>query len=116
MGPPAFFYWGRNRDELRALRQDLYRDGLLTDLAAGQIERRLAAMEAAHSARWPRSVWRRRRLARDLRASTRRYAWVGPGFEARREQAISDEWGMPPGGTTAFPPVRFSSRPPGRHR
>lgn len=114
-GPPPWWRLGTSRDELAALRRDLERDGLLSNLAASQVEKRLAALEELMAARWPRRWWVRRRIARDLRASVKRYRWAGPDFESQREQALSHE-SDPPGGTVAFPPMPLSRRPPGRHR
>lgn len=93
---PAWWWYGRNRDELVILRECLYQDGLLTDLAAARVEARLAAMEAIAAARWPRSWIARRR------------------FRSRRAQAPAE----PQGGTRELPTSLLfdRGRVPGRHR
>lgn len=112
-GLPPWWHYGTRRAELVQIRRELYMDGLLTDLAADQIERRVVALEEIVAARWPRSLLVRRRLARALRASIAGYRWAGPDFSDQRTQAIGDEWGGPSMITKPF--MQVPSRGPGRH-
>ena len=52
----------------------------MTDLGIGALEDRVSALEEIVAARWPRSMFLRRRLARQLRASAATFAWAGPDF------------------------------------
>jgi hypothetical protein len=63
----------------------------MTDLAIDVIEDRVSALEEIIAARWPRSMFLRRRLARELRASSATLAWAGPAFRARRGEAMSED-------------------------
>jgi hypothetical protein len=49
-------------------------------------ERRLTALEEALVSRKAR-----RRLRREIRQSTRTFAWVGPAFHGRRVEAVGNE-------------------------
>ena len=62
-----------------------------TDAAAGALEDRVSALEEIIAARWPRSMFLRRRLARQLRASAASFAWAGPDFRTRRAEAMSED-------------------------
>ena len=62
-----------------------------SDAAQSELEGRVIAVEEVLAARWPRRVFLRRRLARQLRASARAHAYAGRSFRARRGEATSDE-------------------------
>ena len=63
----------------------------MTDAATDALEDRVSALEEIIAARWPRSMFLRRRLARQLRASAATFAWGGPDFRTRRAEAMSEE-------------------------
>lgn len=62
-----------------------------TDQALDVLEDRISAIEEIIAASWPRSMVLRRRLARELRASSATFAWAGRTFRARRAEAMSEE-------------------------
>ena len=62
----------------------------MTDAALDALEDRVAAIEEIVAARWPRSIGVRRRVARELRASSATFAWAGT-FQARRVEAMSED-------------------------
>jgi hypothetical protein len=74
------------------LRRQLIGELTFTDDQAGMLERRIARLEEIVASRWPRRIWVRARLGRDLRASVAGHSWAGPGFTDRRAQAIGDGW------------------------
>lgn len=74
-----------------ALAVELNRVIDFADEAQSELERRVIALEEIIAARWPRRVFLRRRLARELRASARAHAYAGRSFRARRGEATSDE-------------------------
>jgi hypothetical protein len=63
----------------------------MTDAAADALEDRVSALEEIIAARWPRSIFARRRLARQLRASAATFAWAGGDFATRRAEAMSED-------------------------
>jgi len=52
---------------------------------------RVSALEEIIAARWPRRMVLRRRLARQLRASSATFAWAGRDFGPRRVEAMSED-------------------------
>lgn len=52
--------------------------------------RRICALEQALSARWPRRLFLRARLARAIRHGA--CTWVGGPWHAQREQYVFEEW------------------------
>lgn len=62
----------------------------VTDIALDMVEDRLSAIEELLAARWPRRMFLRRRLARELRASSALFTWAGETFAARRAEAMND--------------------------
>jgi hypothetical protein len=82
--------WHR-RIILRSFAVDVARQVDFTDEAIDSLEDRVAALEEVAAARWPRRVALRRRLARSLRASAAAHAYAGPGFAARRAEAVGLE-------------------------
>lgn len=61
-----------------------------TDWAFASLEDRVSAIEEIIAARWPRSMFLRRRLARALRESVAITAWAAPGFAERREEWVGE--------------------------
>jgi hypothetical protein len=62
----------------------------MTDFGVDALEDRVSAIEEVLAARWPRRVFLRRRLARQLRASDATFAWAGSDFRTRRAEAMSE--------------------------
>jgi len=63
------------------------------DWAADATENRIIRLEEIIAARWPRSMFLRRRLARELRASVAGYPYRPVDFQERRVMAISEQLG-----------------------
>lgn len=62
-----------------------------TDWSIASLEARVSGLEELVAARWPRSMFVRRRLARELRASSATFAWAGDTFARRRSEAIGEQ-------------------------
>lgn len=78
--------------EVAQLRADVNRDVTMTDHLGEELLRQVVAIEEVLAAPWPRRLFARRRLVRDLRRSVSGYSWVGPDFWGRRAQALGDGW------------------------
>jgi hypothetical protein len=63
----------------------------VTDAAVAALEVRVSAIEEIVAARWPRRMFLRRRLARELRAMSATFAWAGADFRTRRAESVSEE-------------------------
>lgn len=123
--------WWRlaTRAEVDELHRAVIADNTMTDQLAGQLERRVIALEEIVAARWPRRIVVRRRLRRDLRRSVAHVQ--GATFTERRIEAIGSGWIRPlpatgrqrtaPPATHEAAPSRASlrgafTRSTGRHR
>lgn len=62
-----------------------------SDWAADSLDNRVIRIEEIIAARWPRSLFLRRRLARELRASVARYPYEPFDFRERRAQAVGEQ-------------------------
>jgi hypothetical protein len=67
-------------------------DSALTDSLMDHLESRVSALEEITAARWPVRVVAAFRLGRKIRRSADAFAWAGPGFEARRLEATTNQW------------------------
>ncbi len=100
-------FLGLSRD-VGALRRDMDQESAMADGLAGELLRRVAALEEIAAARWPRSAILRGRLRRDLRASVAHVQ--GRTWAGKRTNALGSGWmeRRPPTGPN---PVSTASTP-----